>query len=274
MTFAIAAEDVSHQKSIEAHLKTNPIIQNIGVTDFLFFGTNKQAEQAVLEEKAFASVHLLSSLPTTRNNGLRIGAVLPRMQAGYTLCIWRDYADGTKSMQLPDAALISVSNIFEAKQVLDFRDDFIFRYESVDYGIKKTQKRAFLLPKYMLSQINVENYILIDLDKSEFVPPPAHGVIALQYNKYDTDTESILRHLHSKKTLDCCNIERKAQQIIGDETAENHLGVYVEEDENGNYHAVCVWLNEEKNSLYFFKISQNTRHNLAEAVVKKVKNMV
>jgi hydroxymethylbilane synthase len=272
MTFAIAADRESDLKCFETHLKTHLIVQNIDVTNFLFFGTTEQAEKAVLEGQAVASVHFLSALPTVRSEGLRIGAVLPRMEAGYTLCIWKKYADTTKSMQLPDAAEISVSNEFEAAQVLDFRNDFIFRYENVQRFVTKEQKRAFLMPNFMLSQINTENYILIPLDKSELVPPPAHGVLALQYNKYDTDTEVLLRSFHSKKTLLYCNIEREAQQIIGDERAKNRLGVYCESDENGNYHAFCVWSDIEKKRLEFFKISQNARHNLAKNIIKKIEN--
>jgi hydroxymethylbilane synthase len=286
MTFALAAESVSLQNCLEEKLKQALFVQKNDVTDLdknivtnsainlLFFGTNESAEQAVLDGQAQASVHFLSTLSTTRTAGLRIGAVLPRMPSGYTLCVWKKYADDSKILKLPDAAQISVSNAFEAAQLLDFRSDFEFRYENTDVFIKKTQKRAFLLPNFLLSQINTDDYMLIELDKSELVPPPAHGVVALQYNKYDTDTEDFLRHkLHDKTTLTNCNIERETQQMIGDEATKNKLGLYCEIDENGNYHASCAWVDTDKKSLGFFKISQNTRHSLAKAIQKKITNM-
>ena len=280
MTFALVAESVAIQNCLEEKLKQALFVQKNGVTDLgdstvtdcLFFGTTESAEQAVLSGQAHASVHLLATLPTTRTEGLRIGAVLPRMHAGYTLCVWKKYADETKILKLPDHADVCISNRFESAQLTDFRNDFVFRYENVDFFIKKQQKKAFLLPNFLLSQINTEDYSLINLDKTELVPPPAHGVIALQYRKYDTDTEDFLRNLHCKKTLQCCNIERETQQLVGDEAAKNRLGVYCESDENDNYHAACAWLDSDKNTLDFFKISQNTRHNLAKAIQKKIEN--
>ena len=125
------------------------------------------------------------------------------------------------------------------------------------------------MPKLLASRIWYWK-VCIKLDTTELVPPPGHAVIALQYRKFDSDTEVVLQQIHHKNTLRCCNIERETQREISDETAKNRLGVYCAEDENGNYHAAIAWINALEKQLNFAKISQNTRHSLAQNIVKKI----
>ena len=251
--------------------------QNIGVTDFHYFENIETAENALLNQTISTSVHFLDTLPTHRSPGLKIGAVLPRLTVGYTLCIAADYADATKILRLPENAILEIDTLLEAAALLDYRQDFSFLYRNKDQKANKSTEKAFLCPNYYFeidkTLAERQDYIFINLDISEMPPPPAQGVIALQHALYDSDTEAILRQIHDRPTLLCCNIERKVQQILGDKVAQNRLGVYCKTDTYDNFHVSAAWANSADKAANFIQISQNTRHNLAENIINKIKNI-
>ena len=85
-----------------------------------------------------------------------------------------------------------------------------------------------------------------------------------------------LRQFNDPTLVAISNIERRIVQLIGDEKAAHQIGVHATRDQNEHYHATLCYCNlkneqpNQKTSPKYLKLSQSTRLNLAEALVKKL----
>ena len=237
----------------------------------------KEIEDALLRGEVDIAVHSMKDLPTSQPQGLKIGAVSYRENPSDWLLIRNECVVENAVFKLAKNAKVGTSSARRKAQLLDFCPDIqlLDLRGNVPTRIQKLRDGgydAIVLAAAGLTRldINLEGIRLIELNPREFVPAPAQGVLALQYNLENREMGHILSKLHHPEVARCTNIERRVLQLA-EGGCHLPLGVYCEQDTDGNFHVWAAMAPTWDGELKTIQLSSTTNYQLAEKIMFQLK---
>lgn len=237
----------------------------------------KELEDALLRGEIDLAVHSMKDMPTTAPEGLCITAVSYRDKVADTLVVKASSAIDGQPLKLPQGAIVGTSSARRKAQLLDMRPDIETRDIRGNVPTRLQKLRDQELDAIMLAsaglnrlQIDLSEFVVVELNPREFVPAPAQGVLAWQTCTHDVKTRRILKQLHDSEVARCTNIERGVlNQLEGG--CQMPLGVYCEQDANMNYHVWAAKAEAWDAPVKRINISSSTSYGLVEQVVAQLK---
>ena len=200
----------------------------------------KELEDALLNNEVDLAVHSHKDLPTVSPEGLIIAAVSEREDPSELILIRKEAADATLEFGFKKNAIIGTSSARRKAQLCSFRNDIIIKdiRGNVPTRIQKLREGNFdaiLLAKAGVSrlQLDLSDFVVVDVNPKKIVPAPAQGVLALQIRETDTQLLEFLKGIHQAQVQACIGIERKLLNLF-EGGCHMPLGAYAIE-ENGTY---------------------------------------
>lgn len=234
-------------------------------------------EEALLNGEIDLAVHSMKGLPARSPEGLSITAVSCREDPADWLLARRERLEEGLLFQLPRGAVVGASSARRKAQMLDFRPDAEIRDIRGNVParlamLREGQFDAILLAAASLTrlEINLSEFHVVRFNPREFVPAPAQGVLAWQARSDDKDTRRALKHIHHPEVSAVVNVERRVLNLL-DGGRQTPLGAYCEQDGAGNYHVWAAKADAWNAPVKRVRLSQSTRHMLAERVVEALK---
>ncbi|MEM6316458.1 MAG: hydroxymethylbilane synthase [Bacteroidota bacterium] len=239
----------------------------------------KEIEDALLQGSIDLAVHSMKDLPTESPEGLVIAGVSYRENPADWLVINKGKAIKDKIYQLKENAVVGTSSARRKAILLDIRPDVTLKdiRGNVPTRLKKLQEGQFdaiILAAAGLTRLELDmsDFVVVPLNKKEFIPAPAQGVLAYQTCKADIETRRVVQHLHQTKVATATNVERKVLNLFGG-GCHMPLGVYCEIDARGNYHVWAAKADTWDGPLKRVRMSSSTTFELAEQVLAALKEV-
>jgi hydroxymethylbilane synthase len=236
----------------------------------------KEIEEALLRGEVDVAVHSMKDLPTQQPEGLVITAVSYRDNPADLLVVRKEALDKTKIFRFKEHAIVGTSAARRKAQLLDYRPDAVLKdiRGNVPTRLEKLRTGDFdaiFLAAAGVGRLNLplDDFEVVELHPTEFVPAPAQGVLAWQTNRDDLATRRIFKQLHHTEISAVTNIERRVLQLM-EGGCQLPLGVHCTRDEKGNYHvyAACLLDNEMKRT----HLSSSTNTGVAEKIIGKLRD--
>lgn len=254
-------------------------IQDIGFSKMEGKGFfTKEIEEELLNATIDVAVHSMKDLPTTHPDGLVIAGVSYREDPSDTIVIHKDHYDESQPMWISEGTIIGTSSARRKAMLRDLLGENIKIKDirgNVPTRIKKLFDEDFgaiILASAGIArlQISVEDAIVKKLHPREFIPAPAQGVLAYQTREDDIETRKIFNKLNNDDVARRTNVERKVLNML-DGGCQLPLGVYVEKDANGNFHAHAALAQDGDTSLTRVTLGQSTTAGMAEKIYELLK---
>ena len=255
-------------------------IQNLGFDKLEGKGFfTKEIEDALLAHKIDIAVHSMKDLPTDHPKGLVIGGISDRANPQDLLIIKTSSFDPASILKIKEGGTIGTSSIRRKVLLKSFQKDLRFKdiRGNVPTRLKKLNDQddlnAIVLAAAGVERlaIDLSNYKVLKLNPKEFPCAPAQGVLAYQCREEDLENRRLLKIMNNDTLLPCINTERKILKLM-EGGCQLPLGAYCEKDSSGNYHCYVAYSANGKDKLRFEKLSQSTTSNLAERMVKNLKD--
>lgn len=172
----------------------------------------EELETGLREATLDLAVHSLKDLPTAMPDGLVLGAILPRAEAGDVL-VARAGMNYAGLDDLPNGAHIGTASLRRAAQILNRRPDCTIAPLRGNVGtrLKKLADEGFdatILAAAGLARLGVELDEASLLSAEELLPAAGQGALAVQCRADDTQMRTFLSALHCTATSDCVTAER------------------------------------------------------------------
>ncbi|MCC7505726.1 MAG: hypothetical protein IT259_10510 [Saprospiraceae bacterium] len=231
---------------------------------------SSELEAALLSGEVDAIAAELNQCPTRQPEGMVITALSRRDNPADGLLIRQEAVQVGKIFRLKEGASVGCRNLIQKAQLLDYRPDIVVTAISDDTAglleqLKSAQLDALLIPLGQLDTFGLEwnEFVKVELNPREFTPAPGQGVVAWQTHRDDIPTRQLLRQIHHPEVSALTNVERRVQQILGDDAI---LGVHCEQDAAGNFHVSAAQFSN--GALHRAYLSQSTRAGLAERTAR------
>lgn len=176
----------------------------------------KELETCLLENKADIAVHSMKDLPAHIPNGLCIGAVLERADAGDALITsLTNQKKGLNNLSaLPKGALVGSSSLRRQSQIYALRRDVQVKTlrGNVDTRLQKLDAGAFdaiVLAVSGLQRLGLEARISETFDHNMFIPAVGQGALCIECRQQDEHTQALIKPLHHLETGWCTMAERR-----------------------------------------------------------------
>jgi len=229
----------------------------------------KEIEQALLDQTIDLAVHSHKDLETNPPAGLKIAAVSEREDPADLLLIARSAVDPSQAWNLKSGAIVGTSSARRKSQVVRFREDVTIKdlRGNVPTRIQKLrdgQYDAILLAKAGVDrlQIDLNEFEVVRLDPTEFVPAPAQGVLALQIREDDAQTASIVAKMNHSAVQERIAVERKVLNLLQG-GCQLPLGVFCSEEKIVYVSHADSW----EDGSNWYKYEADDLEGLAELIV-------
>ncbi len=233
----------------------------------------KELEDALLGGQVDLAVHSMKDLPTESPEGLSIAGVSYRENPADWLVINKGQEDTSKVYQLKENAIVGTSSARRKAILLDIRPDVDLKdirgnVPTRLQKLKDGQFDAIILAAAGLTRLELDmsDFVVVKLNKQEFVPAPAQGVLAYQTCTADIATRKIIKRLHNSEVAAVTNVERKVLNLLGG-GCHMPLGVYCELDDKGYYHVWAAKAATWDGPVKRVRMSSGTSFELAEQVL-------
>lgn len=181
----------------------------------------KEIEDALLNEEIDLAVHSLKDLPTSSPEGLSIAALSYREDPRDMLLIRREAYVASAPFYLKTGSSLGTSSARRKVQarllqpdlnITDLRGNVPTRVQKCRDG----KYDAILLAAAGLKrlQLDLSDFVAIELDPKLFVPAPAQGVLGLQIRAGDAFMESVAAQLHRADVADSVEVERQTLHLF------------------------------------------------------------
>ncbi|MBK6929932.1 MAG: hydroxymethylbilane synthase [Saprospirales bacterium] len=236
----------------------------------------KEIEAALLRGEIDLAVHSMKDLPTSPPPDLVITAVSYRENPADWLLIRPEAREPGKIFNLRAGAVVGTSAARRKAQLVDIRPDIDVRdlCENVPARLDKVRSGAFdavLLAAAGLRRLkpDLSGLEIVELHPREFIPAPAQGALAWQTHRDDLQTRRLLKQIHHPEVSAVTNVERRVLHLL-DGDGYLPLGVFVERDARGNFHAFAAGVFD--GVLRRAQVSQSTSFGLAEKIAGQLKS--
>ncbi|MDA8714946.1 hydroxymethylbilane synthase [Flavobacteriales bacterium] len=196
----------------------------------------KEIEEQLLSSKIDIAVHSHKDLETTQPKGLVIAAIPKRESPVDVLLIAKKSYSPLMVHGVKENGIIGTSSARRKNQIRAFRPDVVLKdlRGNVPTRINKLRSGAYdaiMLAKAGLNrlEIDLKEFVVFDLEPTEFIPAPAQGALALQIRDEEAELKVILEKLTDEETWIITEIERKVLNLF-DGGCQLPLGVFVNFD--------------------------------------------
>ena len=196
----------------------------------------KEIEEQLLSNKIDIAVHSHKDLETTQPKGLVIAAIPKRESPTDVLLIAKESYSSLMPHGVKEMGIIGTSSARRKNQIKAFRPDVVLKdlRGNVPTRINKLRSGAYdaiMLAKAGLNRLEVDlkEFVVFDLEPTEFIPAPAQGALALQIRDEEAELKSILEKLTDNETWTVTEIERKVLNLFNG-GCQLPLGVFVKYD--------------------------------------------
>ena len=163
----------------------------------------KEIEIALLNHDIDLAVHSHKDLETVQPKGLKVAAVSGRENPCELLLINKSAHNPSAPWELKKKSVVGTSSARRKSQLLAIRSDVEIKDlrgnvpTRVD-KLKSGEYDAILIAKAGALRLNLDlsDFISVDLTPGEFVPAPAQGVLALQIRSQDNELEELLQKIN------------------------------------------------------------------------------
>ena len=181
-----------------------------------------EIENALHEGAIDFAVHSLKDLPPDLPEGLILGAIPRRANAG-DVCILQNAVEGPLSLDaLPVGAKVGTSSLRRRAQLLALRPNLQIEdiRGNIDTRLRKLEEQNFdaiLLARAGLERLGLLDAVegrCFDLDQNQFVPAPGQGALAIEARGNDERTLQLLAKLDDAATRAEIGAERTAMRAL------------------------------------------------------------
>lgn len=238
----------------------------------------KEIEDALLNKTIDVAVHSLKDLPTQSPEGLVTAGLSDRANPSDILLINPESFENDQPFKLRKNAVVGTSSQRRKGLIKYYRPDVGIKdiRGNVPTRIRKLREKEFdaiIIARAGVDRIDADLTKLetLTLNPREFVPAPGQGIVAFQTREENIELRKTLGKLTDKKLIETTNVERRILQQMGG-GCHMPLGAYCVKDNNGYLHVWACFAEDWKHPLRFVQYSASTDHELAETIVKKLKN--
>lgn len=199
--------DIVGMKSLGDIDLTSPLNQMSATGAFV-----RELDDAMLRGDIDCSVNSLKDIPINVADGLSVVAVFPRDAV-------EDVILPCPLEELPMGAKVGTSSIRRMEMLKEVRPDLNIaplrgnihtRLRKLDEG----EYDAIILAKAGLDRMGISRPMSV-LDKNQFIPAPAQGVIAVECRTDDHETYGAIRRLEHTPTRIAIGVERGIMKLMG-----------------------------------------------------------
>ena len=169
----------------------------------------KEIEEALLSERADLAVHSMKDVPMELPEGLLLGCMPKREDAGDCLLSdnWSDLE------QLPHGAKVGTSSLRRQAQLLNLRPDLqiLPLRGNIDTRLAKLNQGeydAITLATAGLFRLGLHARHMAPLDMNLFIPAVGQGALGIECREKDYDLLVLLASLEDRHTRVCVSAER------------------------------------------------------------------
>ncbi len=197
----------------------------------------KELEQALLDQEIDFAVHSMKDMPTDLEEEFILSKP-PKREEPADVLITR-YPISSLS-ELKEHAIIATGSKRRKYQLLHLRKDLniVGLRGNINTRINKIYTEnldGIILAKAGLNRIDfsAEDLYIVELDKKEFIPAAAQGVLAIELLKSNADMLSILNSISSKETEMQVKAERTFLNMVGG-GCHTPVGAYLDYNKEGS----------------------------------------
>jgi hydroxymethylbilane synthase len=258
--------EIGHEVTIEIIKTQGDAIQHLGFDKMEGKGFfTKELEEALLNKTIDIAVHSHKDLPTTLPPQLCIAAVSYRETASDTILINKDFFDSKELLFVSKNAVIGTSSIRRKTQIKALRPDTSIAdlRGNVNTRIQKLKDKkynAIILATAGIKRLNLnlEDFVVKEIDTEILVPAPAQGVLAVEILKENSILMEEIKKLNNTLVQETIRVERSVLQLF-EGGCQLPLGVYSEKIKNTWTHTVAYSRSIEKAPLrHYVESSNNT----------------
>lgn len=235
----------------------------------------KEIEDALLNKEIDLAVHSHKDLETTPPENLMIACVSERANPADTLLINKNAVDNSQKWSLKQNAIVGTSSARRKAQFLNKRSDvtIIDLRGNVPTRINKLRVEnydAILLAKAGLDrlELNLDEFHVVILDPTEFIPAPAQGVLGLQIRNEDKELFGILQKINFPEVQQKIELERKILNLLNG-GCQLPLGVYC----TPNNKLYVSYAKNSSSKCYELTYDITSFENMAEKVISDLKEI-
>ncbi len=228
--------------------------------------SDSEITAALLRGNLHAAFLPLNQLPTRLPEGLAITALSQRDQPADVLAYRPEAAEAGKIFKLKSGAKVGAATALRRAQLLDIRPDLALYAQAGPFqDLREAPLDAWILAAAdaALGPTEQRKLEMLELQPREFIPAPGQGVLAWLCLRDDLVVRRAMKPLHHPEVSVCTNVERRVQQALGDEQS---VGVFVERDAGGNFHAFAALAAES--GLRRVRLSQSTHLGLGDRIAR------
>lgn len=175
----------------------------------------KELEVAMLEKKIDFAVHSMKDLPTKLPDGLKLGAILERVEPCDVLISNKGYTLDT----LPQGAKVGTSSLRRRAQLLKCRPDIDIHdlRGNLNTRIKKLETEAFdaiVLAYAGVLRLGWEDKITQRIPYTLSLPAVGQGSIGIEIRENDPEVEAVVAKLHHLKSAYAILAERSLLRTL------------------------------------------------------------
>lgn len=196
----------------------------------------KEIEDVLLNKTVDLAVHSHKDLETNPPEGLMIACVSERANPADILLVNTEAYNENEKWSIKKGAVVGTSSARRKSLVLSIRPDLEIKdlRGNVPTRVQKLSDGnydAIILAKAGIDRLELDlsDYIVVELDPKEFVPAPAQGVLGLQIREGDTEMFEILQKMNFPEVQKRIGLERKVLNLL-EGGCQLPLGVHCTED--------------------------------------------
>ena len=172
----------------------------------------RELDEAMKQDQIDCSVNSLKDIPIDVDPELTVVAIFPRDSDEDVIlpCPLED---------LPKGAKVGTASVRRRNMLHEVRPDLVI--ENLRGNIHTRLRRlddgdfdAIILAKAGLDRMGIDRPMFV-LDKSQFVPAPAQGAIAVECRMDDDETRRALQKLDDRPTRTAVGVERGIMKLMG-----------------------------------------------------------
>ena len=172
----------------------------------------RELDEAMKQDQIDCSVNSLKDIPIDVDPELTVVAIFPRDSVG-------DVILPCALVDLPVGAKVGTASVGRRNLLHEVRPDLVI--ENLRGNIHTRLRRlddgdfdAIILAKAGLDRMGIDRPMFV-LDKSQFVPAPAQGAIAVECRMDDDETRRALQKLDDRPTRTAVGVERGIMKLMG-----------------------------------------------------------
>lgn len=171
----------------------------------------REIENELLAGNIDMAVHSMKDLPSVMEEGLCLGAVLPRENPRDVLIAARNYTLQT----LPSGAVIGTSSLRRIAQLKALRPDLevVNMRGNVETRIRKMQEQGLdgiILAYAGVKRLGFDHFISEIIETDKIMPAVGQGAVAIEIRADDIRTSKLLRQINDEN---CC-LETTAERAF------------------------------------------------------------